>query len=145
VDIVPAEKRSAMMRAVRQRNTDPERRLRTALHALGYRYRLHDRRLPGRPDIVFPGRRAVIFVHGCFWHGHDCRAGARPASHREYWIPKIDGNRLRDARKEAALRELGWRVMTVWECQIRHLDEVVPSVRAFLERTKPLPRPPAGG
>jgi DNA mismatch endonuclease (patch repair protein) len=132
MDIVAAEKRSSMMRAVRQRNTRPELRLRKSLHAQGYRYRLHVTGLPGRPDLVFPSRRAVVFVHGCFWHGHDCRAGAPPATRPEYWLPKIAENRARDARKQAELEVLGWRVLTVWECELRQIDECVRRVGLFL-------------
>jgi DNA mismatch endonuclease (patch repair protein) len=135
MDIVTREKRSAMMRAVAQKNTAPELILRKALHAHGYRYRLHGKNLPGRPDIVFPGRRAAIFVHGCFWHGHDCRAGRRPGTRRDYWhywLPKIEENITRDARKVAALRDLGWRALTVWECELRDMDRIMPSIRTFL-------------
>ena len=132
MDSVSPEKRSAMMRAVAQKNTAPELLLRKTLHAHGYRYRLHAKNLPGRPDIVFPGRRAAIFVHGCFWHGHDCRAGRRPGTRRDYWLPKIEENIRRDARKTAALRDLGWRTLTVWECELRDIDRITFKVRTFL-------------
>lgn len=133
MDTVPPEIRSAIMRAVRQKNTGPELRLRKALHALGYRYRLHPTTLPGRPDLAFPRRRAVIFVHGCFWHGHDCRAGRRPTSRTDYWLPKIAENQRRDARKCAELEARGWSVLTVWECEVDRLEETLFSVTSFLD------------
>jgi DNA mismatch endonuclease (patch repair protein) len=119
MDTVCKETRSRMMRAVRRRNTGPELALRRSLHAAGLRFRLHRGDLPGTPDIVLPGRRIAIFVHGCFWHGHECRAGRAPTSREFYWVPKIAENRARDARKTAALEALGWRVVTVWACEIR--------------------------
>ena len=93
--------------------------IRQGLHAMGYRFRLHDRRLPGRPDLVFPSRRAVLFIHGCFWHGHDCRLFRWPATRPEFWREKISGNVARDTRVRAELSALGWRVMDVWECMLR--------------------------
>jgi DNA mismatch endonuclease (patch repair protein) len=133
MDIVSPQKRSAMMRAVNQKNTAPELRLRKALHALGYRYRLHPKELPGRPDLAFPSRRATIFVHGCFWHGHDCRAGRLPSSRTDYWLPKIAENQRRDARKRAELEALGWRVLTVWECELEKPEEAVSAAAFFLD------------
>jgi DNA mismatch endonuclease (patch repair protein) len=116
--------RSAVMRRVKGRDTAPERRVRAMLRAAGLTgYRLHRRDLPGRPDIAFVGRRAAIFVHGCFWHGHDCRRGARaPKANAAYWTAKIARNRARDAAAAEALRERGWRVFTVWECAVRDHD-----------------------
>lgn len=139
MDIVPPATRSAIMRAVRQKHTGPELRLRKALHALGYRYRLHPKHLPGRPDLAFPSRRAAIFVHGCFWHGHDCRAGRRPSSRTEYWLPKIAENQRRDARKRAELEALGWRVLTVWECELNTLEETASATASFLDSAEPRP------
>lgn len=133
MDIVSPTKRSAMMRAVKQKNTGPELRLRKMLHALGYRYRLHPKELPGKPDLVFPSRRTVIFVHGCFWHGHDCRAGRAPSSNTEYWNSKIAANRERDSRTVAALEERGWRVLTVWECMLKDDEDALSSIIDFLE------------
>ncbi len=106
--------------------------LRRALHRLGYRYRLHRRDLPGSPDIVFPSRRKVVFVHGCFWHGHDCRWGRLPKSRPEYWLPKIEANRARDNRALTRLCEGGWQTMVVWQCDLRDLDDAVSRVEAFL-------------
>lgn len=110
--------RSGLMKRVRQRNTAPEKRVRSLLHKLGYRFRLHRKDLPGTPDIVLPSRRLAIFVHGCFWHGHDCRRGRAPTSNLEYWGPKLESNRERDSRKEAALVAAGWRVAVVWQCEL---------------------------
>lgn len=120
-DRMTPDERSRHMKRVRQKNTAPELRLRSALHARGLRYRLHPNELPGRPDLVFPGGRLAVFVHGCFWHGHDCRAGRAPSSNTEYWGPKIEANRERDARKERELREAGWDVETVWECELKSI------------------------
>lgn len=108
------------MRAVKARDTGPELKVRALLRALGHRYRLDARDLPGRPDIVFRGRRKAIFVHGCFWHGHDCARGARqPKANAAYWTAKIDRNRARDTASRAALEAAGWRVITVWECEMK--------------------------
>ncbi len=114
------EKRSAVMRAGKGRDTTPELAVRRILRAAGVGYRLGGAGLPGRPDVVMKGRRVALFVHGCFWHGHDCARGARkPKANAEYWGAKIGRNRERDAAHEAALALLGWRVVTVWECAIR--------------------------
>lgn len=112
------EQRSRTMRAVRSRDTGPEMIVRRFLHAAGLRYRLHDRRLPGTPDLVFPGRRIVVFVHGCFWHQHpNCPAAKRPQSSTDYWTRKLDGNIARDARHRSALESAGWKVVVIWECE----------------------------
>lgn len=131
----PAQ-RSRIMAAVGTKDTGPELAVRRALHRLGYRFRLHRRDLPGRPDIVFPSRRLVIFVHGCYWHGHGCSNGRPPKSNESYWGPKIDENRARDARNAAALDSLGWTVRTIWQCELKdaarldsYLDRLVGSVR----------------
>jgi DNA mismatch endonuclease, patch repair protein len=107
------------MAAIRSADTKPEMLIRRGLHALGFRFRLHDRSLPGRPDMVLAKYRAVIQVQGCYWHGHNCPVGHPPASRLEYWSPKIQGNQERDARNLSQLNQLGWRVMTVWECALR--------------------------
>lgn len=122
-DVFTPEKRAEVMRAVKSKDTKPELALRKSLHALGYRYRLNVKGLPGKPDLVFPKHHAVIFVHGCFWHGHDCKRGARvPKSNTAYWLEKIARNKLRDKKSAAELKKLGWRVITVWECEIKSLD-----------------------
>jgi DNA mismatch endonuclease, patch repair protein len=119
-DVYSPEKRSAVMRRVKSKDTSPELKVRKALTALGARYRLHRKDLPGKPDIVLPGRRLALFVHGCFWHGHDCARGARvPKQNRDYWVGKVDRNRVRDARSREALAALGWRVETIWECDLK--------------------------
>ena len=123
MDRLTVQQRSALMKRVRRSNTEPELKVRKALHRHGLRYVIGDKRLPGSPDLVFPKHRVVIFVHGCFWHGHTCRQGRAPATRREFWVPKIEGNKKRDERKYAQLRELGWRVFTVWECRVRNLDQ----------------------
>ncbi|MGV2981941.1 very short patch repair endonuclease [Camelimonas sp. ID_303_24] len=146
-DSAPSPTRSRIMRAVRSTDTRPEMTVRRLLHAMGYRYRLHRRDLPGAPDIVFPGRRKLIFVHGCFWHGHDCARGARmPASNADYWRGKIGGNVTRDATHLAALRQAGWRVLIVWECQLklRERPALTALLRDFMEdAVTSAPPPPA--
>ena len=119
-DVYPPDKRSAVMRQVKSRGTKPEMVVRRALWRLGGRYRLHRRDLPGSPDIVLPGRKLAIFVHGCFWHGHDCARGARvPKANRDYWVGKVARNRTRDAAARERLAEAGWRVETIWECELK--------------------------
>ena len=118
-DVVNAATRSRMMAGIRGKDTRPEMIIRRGLHARGFRYRLHDRRLPGSPDLVFPGRRAVIFIHGCFWHGHGCNLFRLPATRTEFWEAKIEGNRARDGSAEAALLADGWRVLSIWECALK--------------------------
>jgi DNA mismatch endonuclease (patch repair protein) len=117
-DIMSARNRSERMRLVKRRDTAPELALRHGLHRLGLRYRLGGRGLPGRPDLVFSRHRAAVFVHGCFWHHHHCYAGRLPASNVEFWATKMAANVQRDRRKSDQLRALGWRVLTVWECQL---------------------------
>lgn len=127
-------RRSALMARIPGKDTKPELVVRSTLHALGYRYRLHVRSLPGSPDLVFPRRRKVLFVHGCFWHGHDCRFGrAKPKSRLHYWEPKLDANKKRDARASKRLRTGGWSVGAIWECEIRKDIWLRRAVR-FLER-----------
>lgn len=119
-DVYDPEKRSSVMRRVKGKNTTPEMIVRRMLTRLGARYRLHRSDLPGKPDIVMPGRRLAIFVHGCFWHGHDCARGARvPKQNRDYWVAKVDRNRARDAASRDALTAAGWRVETLWECGLK--------------------------
>jgi DNA mismatch endonuclease, patch repair protein len=119
-DVHSSEARSRNMAAIRSANTKPEMRVRSALHALGYRFRLHRKDLPGRPDIVLPRLRTVIFVHGCFWHCHRCKYGSVvPATRADFWAAKRAGNVARDRRNRAALRRAGWRVFVLWECEVR--------------------------
>lgn len=137
MDVLTPEQRRHNMSRIRGKDTKPEMLLRRGLHAAGLRYRLHVADLPGRPDLVFPRYRAVIFVHGCFWHGHYCPLFRLPATRPEFWAAKIAGNRIRDQRTSAALRAAGWRVLTVWECCLkgpgrRPLEEVLGACVAFI-------------
>lgn len=127
--------RSRMMAGIRGKNTGPELKLRHALFAAGFRYRLHRRDLPGSPDMVFPQYRAVLFVHGCFWHRHEgCRYTTTPKSNAEFWRLKFDGNLSRDVRDIALLRQGGWRVAIVWECALkRSLEDVLATVEGWLQ------------
>jgi DNA mismatch endonuclease (patch repair protein) len=132
-DVYGPEKRSAVMRRVKGRDTSPELVVRKALTRLGARYRLHRADLPGKPDIVLPGRRLAIFVHGCFWHGHDCARGARvPKQNRDYWVAKVERNRARDARTREALAAAGWRVATLWECELKDAAALEARLREVL-------------
>lgn len=123
-DIMTAEERSHRMSLIRSRDTAPELALRRALHATGLRYRVHFSGLPGRPDIVFPARRVVVFVNGCFWHGHRCPTGHIPRSNSAFWKNKIETNRQRDARNIMKLRKAGWKVIVVWECSVRNRSAI---------------------
>lgn len=119
-DIFDLKKRSKIMRAIRGRDTRPEMTVRRLIHGMGYRYRLHDPMLPGRPDLVFPSRKKIIFVHGCFWHRHSCRKGqSTPTTRAHFWSEKFARNEQRDARIRRTLRQDGWQVLVVWECQIQ--------------------------
>lgn len=118
-DIVPPDVRSRMMSGIKGRDTKPELLLRRGLHKLGFRYRLHDRRLPGKPDLVFPRYRAVIFVNGCFWHGHSCHLFKWPSTRPEFWNRKINRNRELDMQNLERLGEMGWRTAIVWECALK--------------------------
>ncbi|UNY41766.1 endonuclease [Burkholderia phage Milagro] len=134
--LTPAE-RSERMSRIKGRNTKPELIVRSLIHRLGYRYRLHGKGLPGRPDLVFSKRRKVIFVHGCFWHRHEgCRLARLPKSRLDFWRPKLEANAERDKEVERQLSALGWKVLTIWECEVK--DEVVLTlrVRAFLDDTE---------
>ena len=127
MDKVDAETRSRIMASVRSKNTKPEMRVRKTAHRIGYRYRLHRKDLPGKPDLVFPSRRIALFVHGCFWHGHPCKRGDRmPATNVDYWREKIARNQRRDTANRLLLRELGWTPVVVWECQT--LDDSLSSL-----------------
>ena len=135
-DVFDPAKRSAVMRRVKGRNTTPEMTVRGALTRLGARYRLHRKDLPGSPDVAMPGRRLALFVHGCFWHGHDCPRGARvPKQNRDYWQGKVARNRARDAGARAALESLGWRVETLWECELKDPAALEARLAAMLRET----------
>lgn len=132
VDTRTPEQRRRIMQSVGQKNTGPEVAVRRALHRLGYRFRLHSKGLPGRPDIVFPSRKKLIFVHGCFWHGHNCSKGRLPKSRPEFWIPKIDGNKSRDERIVNELKKDGWESFVIWQCEIAKLDNTIEAATDFL-------------
>lgn len=137
MDTLPPSERSEIMSRVRSKDSRAEMVVRRLVFALGYRYRLHDKRLPGQPDLVFATRKRVIFVHGCFWHRHtarSCKLARLPKSRLEFWEPKLEGNRIRDRRIKSELRNLGWEVLTIWECQLTNLAFVSERVRTFLER-----------
>ncbi|MBY5797685.1 very short patch repair endonuclease [Rhizobium leguminosarum] len=132
IDTRTPEQRRRIMQSVGQKNTGPEIAIRRALHRLGYRFRLHARTLPGRPDIVFPSRRKVILVHGCFWHGHDCSKGRLPKSRNEYWKPKIEANKARDERTVNELKVMGWESLVIWQCEVARLDVALATITRFL-------------
>lgn len=144
-DVVSSEVRSRMMSGIKGKDTKPELTIRRGLHARGFRYRLHDRKLPGRPDLVFPKYRAVIFVHGCFWHGHDCHLFKWPKTRRAFWQKKILDNKARDQKRVTALEAAGWKAIEVWECAIRarkaaELDAVLSDIEDQLRCRALLPQ-----
>ena len=131
--LVPAQ-RSRNMREIRQKDTKPEVLVRKLTHRMGYRFRLHSKGLPGKPDLVFPWRKKIIFVHGCFWHGHKCSGGHIPKSHVQYWSQKLRGNKKRDAANNRKLRALGWRTLIIWECQTENAEKLKIHIQRFLDR-----------
>lgn len=131
-DSLTPEQRSKRMALIGAKNSKPEMTIRRLVFSMGYRYRLHRSDLPGKPDLVFPSRKKVIFVHGCFWHRHNCRLGRLPKSRLEFWLPKLEANRLRDQKVEARLSGMGWRYLVVWECEIGH-DGLSERIKNFLE------------
>lgn len=134
-DVHTPEQRSRNMARIRGKDTRPEMFVRQLLHRMGYRFRLHRRDLPGKPDLVFPGRRKAIFVHGCFWHMHDCRWGrVEPATNAEFWGGKRNGTVERDRRALAALDAAGWQALVVWECSMRQPEQLRNELAAFLGR-----------
>lgn len=143
MDSLTPERRSLNMAAIRAKGMKPEMAIRRLVHAMGYRYRLHCKGMPGKPDLVFVSRRRVIFVHGCFWHRHsdpDCKIARLPKSNLDYWLPKLERNAARDAAARKALENAGWRVFEVWECEVKrdNPDALAKRLRAFLG-------PPGGG
>ncbi|MBR5346756.1 MAG: DNA mismatch endonuclease Vsr [Deltaproteobacteria bacterium] len=136
MDTIDAAKRSWTMAQVKSRDTRPEKQVRSLLHRMGYRFRLHRRDLPGKPDIVLPKYQAVIFVHGCWWHRHDCFNGQRlPKSRLDFWLPKLEGNRERDLRNQALLRKMGWNVLVIWECMLKKEEPLRNMIQQFLTTT----------
>ena len=137
-DVYSTEKRSAVMRRVKSSATKPELVVRRLVWSLGGRYRLNRADLPGKPDIVLPGRRLAIFVHGCFWHGHDCARGSRvPKGNREYWVRKVGRNRARDEAAQAELKARGWRVEMVWECGLKDETALRDRILSLLDAPHP--------
>lgn len=137
-DVLTAAQRSYNMSQIRCANTAPEMRVRRLLHAMGLRYRLHGKGLPGKPDLVFAGARAVLFVHGCFWHMHRCKYGKPvPATNKTFWAEKRRGNVRRDKRNRAALRAAGWRVFEVWECHARREETLLAKLQPLLHFLRP--------
>jgi DNA mismatch endonuclease, patch repair protein len=133
-DVLTPEQRRKNMSAIRGRDTKPEKAVRSLVHALGYRYRLHYRKLPGRPDMVFVARRKVIFIHGCYWHMHDCPYGrVVPKTNAEFWQAKRQGNVARDRRNLEALTADGWQSVVIWECEIKDRDRLRQTITKFLE------------
>lgn len=131
--ITPAE-RSALMSRIRSKDTKPEMAVRSLLHRMGFRFRIHRKDLPGRPDIVLPRHRKIVLIQGCFWHGHTCRLASKPKSNESYWSVKLETNRARDARNLAALIGQGWTVLELWECEIRHFEGLKEKLHAFMQR-----------
>jgi DNA mismatch endonuclease, patch repair protein len=138
-DRVSIDKRSAIMRAVKGKDTTPELAVRRMLHRMGLRFRLHAKALPGTPDIVMKRHSLVIFVHGCFWHGHDCGKGKLPKSNRSFWERKIERNRERDRKGVSDLRRLGWRVAIVWQCRIGNMTALRKRLARLVEPDRKLP------
>lgn len=134
MDTLSKHDRSTRMGLIKSRNTAPEKIVRSLAHRLGYRYRLHDKALPGHPDLVFAGKRKVIFVHGCFWHRHNhCRLARLPKSRPEFWVPKLERNKTRDAVQRRALTRMGWESLVIWECELRDPAAVMFKMLMFLE------------
>ncbi|QNN23000.1 DNA mismatch endonuclease Vsr [Planctomycetales bacterium ZRK34] len=132
-DTFSKAERSRIMAAVKGKDTTPEMTVRRMVHRMGYRYRLHVRGLPGTPDMVFPRLEKIINVHGCFWHMHHCGRCRIPATRREYWVGKLQRNKLRDQRTRRKLNRMGWSVLTVWECQLKRPEVLMRRIRRFLE------------
>ncbi|GLI25654.1 very short patch repair endonuclease [Xanthobacter flavus] len=135
-DTLSPSARSERMSRIKGKDTAPEMVVRRLIHKMGFRYRLHRKDLPGRPDLVFPRRRKVIFVHGCFWHRHpapECRLARLPKSRLEFWLPKLEANQSRDTRNQGALFNSGWQVLVVWECELRDKEQLENKLREFLK------------
>ncbi len=136
MDTLTPTERSARMARVKGKDSSAEMTIRRLVHRMGFRYRLHGAKLPGRPDLVFRGRRKVIFVHGCFWHRHpdpDCKLARLPKTRQDFWIPKLEGNRARDLRQLEALEALGWSALTLWECALKNEAFLENEIRTFLD------------
>lgn len=135
-DRITQEQRSENMRRIRSEDTKPELVVRRLSHAMGYRHRLHSKKLPGKPDLVYPGRRKVVFVHGCYWHQHtapSCKIAHRPKSNLGYWSQKLERNVARDVKNISELQGMGWEVFVVWECQVKDVENLSNRLAAFLD------------
>lgn len=133
MDVFPKEKRSQIMASIKGKNTRPEKVVRSLLHQMGYRFRLHRRDLPGCPDIVLPKYKKVIFVHGCFWHGHkNCRRSKRPTSNKIFWDEKLSKNIERDKTNQTNIRNVGWKFLVIWQCEIKDKDILIDKLKSFL-------------
>jgi DNA mismatch endonuclease (patch repair protein) len=134
-DSLTRKRRSWNMSRIRSRDTTPEKIVRSVVHRMGYRFRLHARNLPGTPDLVLPKRSVAIFVHGCFWHQHrNCPDCSRPRTNRQYWVPKLDGNVRRDSVSQRCLRRLGWKVIVIWDCQTKNLPRLEARLSRLLQK-----------
>ena len=133
MDTITPTARSALMSRIRSKDTKPELAVRSILHRLGYRFRLHRKDLPGRPDIVLPKHQKIVLVQGCFWHGHNCKLASKPKSNQDYWNPKIEMNRMRDAKNLNALLQQGWSVLELWECEIRKANDLADKLQSFMQ------------
>ena len=135
-DTLTQPERSKRMSLIRGKNTSPELQVRRIVHSMGFRYSLHKKDLPGKPDIVLTRLNAIIFVHGCFWHRHAasrCRLARLPKSRLDFWLPKLESNRLRDQKNMRGLRSRGWKILVVWECELRDIERIKNRIRRFLE------------
>lgn len=139
-DVITPARRSEIMSHIRAKDMVPEMAVRKLVHAMGYRYRLHGKGLPGKPDLVFPGKKKVIFVHGCFWHQHEdpsCKIARKPKSNLDYWLPKLERTKQRDNENQKKLKGMGWGVLVIWECQIeKSLDEVTKLIKKSLDSSR---------
>lgn len=133
VDIFSSTKRSSIMSHIQGKNTIPEILVRKLIFSMGYRYRLHRKDLPGCPDIVFPSRKKVIFIHGCFWHRHNCKKGSLPDANKSFWQSKLEQNKIRDAENLAKLEKNGWKVLVIWQCQIKYTKALETAIKTFLD------------
>jgi DNA mismatch endonuclease (patch repair protein) len=135
MDVFTKEKRSKIMSKIKGKDTKPEKVVRSLLHQMGYRFRLHRKDLPGNPDIVLPKHKKVIFVHGCFWHGHDgCPRAKRPSTNKKFWNEKLLKNIERDKKNQSDLPKLGWQLLVVWQCQIKDLDNLIGKINKFINK-----------
>ena len=133
MDTITSAQRSSLMSRIRSKNTKPELKVRSILHGLGYRFRLHRKDLPGRPDIVLPRHKKIVLVQGCFWHGHGCVLASTPKSNQGYWNAKISGNRARDVRNRESLERQGWKILELWECEMRDPVSLEIALKTFME------------